>query len=53
MTHAPIALVAALRETSIVFTGLLALLILKKRFSPQRYVSIAVVTAGAAAIKVF
>jgi len=53
MTHAPIALVAALRETSIVFTGIAALFILKERFSPLRYVSIAVVTAGAVAIKVF
>ncbi len=53
MTHAPIALVAALRETSIIFTGIAALLILKEKFSPLRYVSIAVVTAGAVAIKVF
>jgi drug/metabolite transporter (DMT)-like permease len=53
MTHAPIALVAALRETSIVFTGLAALFVLKERFSPLRCISIAVVVAGAVAIKVF
>lgn len=53
MTQAPIALVAALRETSIVFTGLAALLVLKEKFSPLRYLSIGVVTAGAVAIKVF
>jgi drug/metabolite transporter (DMT)-like permease len=53
MTHAPIARAAALRETSIVFTGLVALFILKEKFSPLRHVSIAVVTAGAVAIKVF
>jgi drug/metabolite transporter (DMT)-like permease len=53
MTQAPIAPVAALRETSIIFSTLLALLVLKERITPLRYVSIAIVTAGAMALKVF
>jgi drug/metabolite transporter (DMT)-like permease len=53
MTKAPIAPVAALRETSIIFSALLALFVLKERISTLRYVSIAIVTAGAIAIKVF
>jgi uncharacterized membrane protein len=53
MTKAPIAPVAALRETSIIFSALLALVVLKERITPLRYVSIAIVTAGAVAIKVY
>jgi drug/metabolite transporter (DMT)-like permease len=50
MTKAPM---AALRETSIIFSTLLALLVLRERITTLRYVSIAIVTAGAIAIKVF
>jgi len=53
MTRAPIAPVAALRETSIVFGALLAIFVLKERITPLRYASIALVTAGTIAIKVF
>jgi drug/metabolite transporter (DMT)-like permease len=53
MTRAPIAPVAALRETSIVFSALLAVFFLKEKISPLRYVSIGVVTLGAVAIKTF
>jgi drug/metabolite transporter (DMT)-like permease len=53
MTQAPIAPVAALRETSIVFSTLLAFFVLKERITTLRYVSIAIVTAGAVAIKAF
>ncbi len=53
MTRAPIAPVAALRETSIIFSALLALFVLKERITPLRYASIAIVTAGAIAIKAF
>jgi len=53
MTKAPIAPVAALRESSIIFSALLALFVLKERITTLRYVSIAIVTAGAIAIKVF
>jgi len=53
MTQAPIAPVAALRETSIVFSALMAVFILKEKISPLRCVSIGVVTLGAIAIKAF
>ena len=51
MAQAPIASVAALRETSIVFAALLGLLFLKERISRLRYASIFLVCAGAVAIK--
>jgi drug/metabolite transporter (DMT)-like permease len=53
MTRAPIAPIAALRETSIVFSVFLALFVLKEKINPLRYVAIAIVTAGAVAIKIF
>jgi len=53
MTRAPIALVAALRETSVVFGVLIAAMFLKERVSRLRYASVLTVTAGAIAIKVF
>jgi drug/metabolite transporter (DMT)-like permease len=53
MTHAPIAPVAALRETSIIFGVILAATVLKERISPLRYVSVIVVALGAILIKVF
>ena len=51
MTRAPIALVAALRETSVIFGALLAFLLLGERLSRTRCAAIAIVTAGAIAIK--
>jgi drug/metabolite transporter (DMT)-like permease len=53
MTHAPIALVAALRETSVVFAAIIAAYFLKEPITLLRYASIFTVTAGAVAIKVF
>jgi drug/metabolite transporter (DMT)-like permease len=53
MTHAPIAPVAALRETSIIFSAILAVIILKENISPLRYVSIIIVSLGAIIIKTF
>lgn len=53
MTKAPIGPVAALRETSIVFSALFAVFVLKEKISPLRWISIWVVTAGAIAIKGF
>lgn len=53
MTKVPIAPVAALRETSIIFSALLAAFVLKERLTLLRCVSIAVVTAGAIVLKVF
>ena len=52
MTHAPIALVAALRETSVVFGTLIAACFLKESVTPMRYLSVFIITAGAIAIKV-
>jgi drug/metabolite transporter (DMT)-like permease len=53
MTRAPIALVAALRETSVVFAALIAAIFLKEAITRIRYVSIIAVCAGAIAMKVF
>ena len=51
MTQAPIALVAALRETSVVFGTIIAATLLHEKVSPIRYLAILGVTAGAIAIK--
>lgn len=51
MTHAPIASVAALRETSIVFAALIATLLLREGMSRLRLISTLLVCAGAVLIK--
>jgi len=51
MTQAPIALVAALRETSILFGTVLAVFTLKERVSRLRCVSIILIAAGLIAVK--
>ena len=51
MTHAEIALVSALRETSIVFGTFIAAFALREHITRLRYLSIATVTLGAIAIK--
>ncbi|MFA6311899.1 MAG: EamA family transporter [Sterolibacterium sp.] len=53
MTRAPVAAVAALRETSVVFAAIFAACFLKETLSRLRYTSIFMVGAGAVAIKVF
>lgn len=53
MTHAPIALVAALRETSVIFATAIAVFVLKEPVTGLRYASVLTVTAGAVAIKAF
>ena len=53
MGHAPIASVAALRESSIVFAALIGVLFLRERISRARVMAIALVCAGAACIKLF
>jgi len=53
MTQAPIALVAALRETSVVFAAIMAAFFLAEPVTRLRVVSIITVAAGAAAIKIF
>lgn len=51
MGQAPIASVAALRETSIVFAALIGALFLHERIGRARLLAIALVLAGAAALK--
>ena len=53
MTQAPIALIAALRETSVVFAAIIAASVLKEPITRLRYVSIVTVTAGAVTMKLF
>jgi drug/metabolite transporter (DMT)-like permease len=51
MTRAPIAAVAALRETSILFALLISVLVLREKASPWRYVAGAMICAGALTMK--
>ena len=51
MTLAPIAVVAALRETSVIFGMLLAVWLLHERFTLQRGFSVLMVVAGAVLLK--
>lgn len=46
MTRAPVAAVAALRETSIVFASLIALAVLCEKISSGRWLAIALIAAG-------
>ena len=46
LTLAPMALVAALRETSVVFAALLGALVLKEPFGPRRIVAVSLVCTG-------
>jgi drug/metabolite transporter (DMT)-like permease len=51
MTLAPLAMVAALRETSVLFATAFAAVFLRERFGLARYLAAALVTAGAVAMK--
>lgn len=51
MTRAPISTVAALRETSVVFGMLFAVLFLKEKLTPARVAAVLLVLAGAAAMR--
>jgi len=51
MTLAPVAVVAALRETSILFGTLIAGLLLKEPLGPRRIVSACVIAGGAAMLR--
>jgi drug/metabolite transporter (DMT)-like permease len=46
MTKAPIGLVGAVRETSVLFATLIAAIVLKERFGPGRWAAAAVIVAG-------
>jgi drug/metabolite transporter (DMT)-like permease len=52
MTQVPIALVAALRETSVLIATALGALLLKERFGFHRWIAAALITAGAVSMKV-
>jgi len=52
MTQAPIALVAALRETSVLIGTALGALLLKERFGLGRWLAAGLITAGALAMKI-
>lgn len=51
MTRAPVATVAALRETSVLFAALLGTWLLKEAFTPQRAAGTALILAGVAALR--
>ncbi len=51
MTRAPVASVAALRETSVLFAALLAAVLLKERFGLQRALGTLVIVAGVMALR--
>jgi drug/metabolite transporter (DMT)-like permease len=52
MTVAPVALVAALRETSTIFGTAISALVLKERVLPRRMVAAGLIVAGAAVLRV-
>ena len=51
MTRAPVASVAALRETSVLFAAVLGTVMLKERFGLQRAIGTAVIVAGVMALR--
>ncbi len=51
MTQAPVASVAALRETSVLFAAVLGTLLLKERFGLQRALGTTVIVAGVMALR--
>ncbi|MFN9028946.1 MAG: EamA family transporter [Betaproteobacteria bacterium] len=51
MTKAPVAMVAALRETSVLFAALIGARMLHERLTPLRWLGVAVVVAGVMALK--
>jgi uncharacterized membrane protein len=51
MTVAPVAVVAALRETSILFGIAIAALILREKVGLAKIVGVCVIAAGAAALR--
>lgn len=52
MTRAPVALVAVLRETSVVFAAVLGALFLKEPFTPRRVAATLAVLAGLIALRI-
>lgn len=52
MTHAPVAVIAALRETSILFATAIAVFVLRERLSPGRILAALLIAAGAVVLRV-
>ncbi|OEZ93075.1 EamA-like transporter family protein [Janthinobacterium sp. HH106] len=52
MTQAPVAAIAALRETSILFAIAIAALFLREKISPHRYLAIGLIAAGAVLMRI-
>jgi len=53
MTVAPIAVVAALRETSVLFGALIAVVVLKEPLRASRVVAALLIVAGLALIRLY
>lgn len=51
MTLAPIGLVAALRETSVLFAALLGTIFFRESFGPKRWIALALIVAGVVALR--
>lgn len=51
MTRAPIALVSAARETSVIFALLIGVVVFKERLTLSRIIAIALVVAGIVAMR--
>ena len=51
MTHAPVAVIAALRETSILFGACIAVFVLRERLSPGRILAALLIAAGAVVLR--
>jgi drug/metabolite transporter (DMT)-like permease len=51
MTQAPVALVASLRETSVLFATLIGARVLRERLTPRRWAGVAAVVLGVIALK--
>jgi drug/metabolite transporter (DMT)-like permease len=51
MTQAPVALVASLRETSVLFASLIGARLLKEHLTPQRWAGVAAVVLGVVSLK--
>jgi drug/metabolite transporter (DMT)-like permease len=51
MTKAPVALVASLRETSVLFAALIGTRLLRERLTPRRWAGVAAVVLGVVALK--
>ena len=51
MTRAPVAVVSALRETSVLFATALSVAVLKERFGAQRVLGAAIIVAGVVALR--